>query len=417
MSKSRIGLVVVVLAALLPSAAPGRGFGLPSPLGVVRSAFARLSPFGGFHRVARHRHVRSVALRPHNIRYAVSPQSSSSGLPGGNLLTAPAARLQIAATAALAGWHGGKLHGADAWWSHGHGGYGWVGPLFWPFAYDDIYGYTIFGDGIGFWDYGYPDIYAGIFGPYGHDDLDGYMAQPPLKRRHGRLPTLAQFCGDDGREIAGVPVDQIQQAIQPTDAQRAAFDELATASIQAAQIIRASCPTQTVLTAPARLAAMGQRIEAMIKAELALQAPLEKLYDLLDDEQKARLNALGEDRHKTTAVNGTKEQSAQGCPAAQPAASQWPAAEINARLRPNETQRAALEVLQDVSARAVDMLNDVCQPDDAITVPARLAALDRRLDAMQQAVRLVGDALEDFYATLGDEQKAQFEAIGPGWSA
>ena len=63
------------------------------------------------------------------------------------------------------------------------------------------------------------------------------------------------------------------------------------------------------------------------------------------------------------------------------------------------------------------MLNDVCQPNDAITVPARLAALDRRLDAMQQAVRLVGDALEDFYATLGDEQKARFEAIGPERSA
>jgi hypothetical protein len=25
----------------------------------------------------------------------------------------------------------------------------------------------------------------------------------------------------------------------------------------------------------------------------------------------------------------------------------------------------------------------------------------------------VGDALEDFYANLSDEQKAQFEAIGP----
>jgi hypothetical protein len=36
---------------------------------------------------------------------------------------------------------------------------------------------------------------------------------------------------------------------------------------------------------------------------------------------------------------------------------------------------------------------------------------------MQQAVRLVDDALEDLFATLGDEQKAQFEAIGPKRSA
>jgi hypothetical protein len=32
---------------------------------------------------------------------------------------------------------------------------------------------------------------------------------------------------------------------------------------------------------------------------------------------------------------------------------------------------------------------------------------------MLQAVKLVSSVLDDFYATLSDEQKAQFEAIGP----
>jgi hypothetical protein len=32
---------------------------------------------------------------------------------------------------------------------------------------------------------------------------------------------------------------------------------------------------------------------------------------------------------------------------------------------------------------------------------------------MLQAVKLVRPALEDFYAPLSDEQKPQFEAIGP----
>jgi hypothetical protein len=66
----------------------------------------------------------------------------------------------------------------------------------------------------------------------------------------------------------------------------------------------------------------------------------------------------------------------------------------------------------DTGASAVEMLNAECRPD-AITPPARLAAVNRRLDAMLQAVKLVGDALEDFYANLSDEQKEQFEAIGP----
>jgi len=316
----------------------------------------------------------------------------------GRLLSNPAARGQVAAAAALAGWHGGRI--ANGWWRHGDGGYGWVGPLFWPFAYHDIYDYTIWGDGIGFWAYGYGDIYAGIFAPYGQDDLAGYTAPGPSGRRHRRVPPLQQLCGDDSREIAGLPIDQIQQAVQLTEAQRAVLDDLANASVSAAQIVRA-CPTQTASTAPARLAAMQERLQAMIKAELTVQPPLEKFYGLLDDEQKARLNALAEDRRKISATNRARQ--AQGCQAEPSAALKWPADEIEARLYLNDTQSAALEVLQDTSASAVEMLNAECRPD-AMTPPARLAAVNRRLDAMLQAVKLVGDALEDFYANLSGEQ-------------
>src|SRR5438445_182075 len=125
------------------------------------------------------------------------------------------------------GGHGG---GGSGWWQHGNGGYGWVGPLFWPFAYHDIYDYTIWGDGIGFWDYGYPDIYAGIFAPYGYDDLTGYMALRPSGRRHGRTAPLAQMCGDDSRNIAGLPSDQIKLALQPTQAEYAAIHDLCNTS-------------------------------------------------------------------------------------------------------------------------------------------------------------------------------------------
>jgi hypothetical protein len=319
-------------------------------------------------------------------------------------------RRQIAAAAALAGWHGGRI--ANGWWRHDDGGYGWVGPLFWPFAIYDIYDYAISGDGIGFWDYGYPDIYAAIFGPYDPDNLAAYTGPSPHGRRHRRVPQLQQLCGDDSREIAGILTDQTELAMQPNEAQRAALDDLANAWISAAQMIRASCPTQPAFTAPDRLTVMQRRIGAMIMAESAVQQPLDKFYDLLDDEQEARLNALAEDRRKMSAANGATEAPAQGCGAAQPAALQWPADEIEARLHPNDTQRAALKVLQDANARAVDILNAGCQPKDATTLPIRLDAVDGRLGAMQQALYLVSAALQAFYATLSDEQKAQFEAIG-----
>jgi LTXXQ motif family protein len=354
--------------------------------------------------------MRNAQLGSRNVRNALNSLSRSGGLRSGRLLASPVARAQIAAAAALAGWHGGAAAG---WWQHAGGGYGWVGPLFWPFAYNDIYDYAIWGDGIGFWGYGYPDIYAGLFAPYGYDDLAGYLPQRRPGRRHGGFAQLGQMCGNDSRAIAGLPVDQIAEAVQPTGAQGAALDELGNASISAAQSIRAACPTQVVLTAPGRLAAMQQRIETMISAVAALRPPLEKFYDLLNDEQKARLNALANDQRKASAASSGQVPPAPGCSAAQPAAVEWPAGEIEARLHPDEAQRAKLGALRRASAEAADMLKAACQPDDAMTPSTRLASTGRRLDTMLQAVKLVRAALEDFYATLSDEQKAQFEAIGP----
>jgi hypothetical protein len=313
------------------------------------------------------------------------------------------ARAQLAAGAAVAGWHGGG-HG---WWQHRNGGYGWVGPLFWPFAYFDIYDYTIWGDGAGFWGYGYLDIYAGLFGPYGYDGLEGYLGSRPPGRGQRSAASFAQMCADDSREIAGLPIDQIGQAIQPTETQRAALDDLAGASIKAAQTIRASCPAQVAATAPGRVAVMQRRIEAMISAVELVRPPLEKLYGQLDDEQKARFNALAEDERKKAPTNNSLAECGGQ------AALAWPADEIETRLHPNETQRAALKTLQGAAARAADTLKTPCQPTDVLTPVARLDAIAARLDAMLRVVKSVRTALEDFYTTLSDEQKAQFEAIGP----
>jgi hypothetical protein len=333
---------------------------------------------------------------------------SHAGWRHGRLLSNPVARGQIAAAAALAGWHGGHI--ANGWWRHGDGFYGWVGPLFWPFAYHDIYDYTIWGD-YGFWYYGYADIYAGIFGPYGYNDLIGYLPQRSY-RRHARASSLTRMCGDESRDIAGLPINEIARAIEPNELQLAALEELGTASIQAAQTIRAACPAQVVLTAPGRLAAMQQRIEAINSAVKIVRPPLERVYGLLDDEQKARFNALAEDQRTRATANNPNGPRGESCSAAQSATFEWPTSEIEARLHPNDAQRAGLKALQEASSNAADKLKAACQPGDLATPTARLAAIGSRLDTMLEAVKLVRAALGDFYATLSDEQKAQFEAIG-----
>jgi hypothetical protein len=397
-----MGIAVAFLTTLLSSEAfAGVRIGV-SPIGVARFAVGRVLSLGRVHHVRPHARYRHARMAGHNRSQNIRKAMASS-------VADPAARRQIAAVAALAGWHGGRA--ANGWWQHGDGGYGWVGPLFWPFAIYDIHDYAMWGDGAGLWGYGYPDIHAAIFAPYGRAELAAYTGLRPSGRRHRKVPLVAQLCGDDSRQISEALIGQLQQTIQPNnEAQRAALEDLATAVITAAHMIRATCPAQAALSAPERLAVMQQRIGVMIRAQSTVQPALIKFYDLLDEEQEARLNALAEDRRKTSPANGDRETPAQGCGPAQPAALRWPD-DIEAKLRLNDTQRAALKALQEANGTAMGILS-ACPPEDTTTPPARLDAVEGRLEAMQQAVYLVSAALGDFYAALSDEQKAQFEAIG-----
>lgn len=373
--------------------------------------------------------TRQAIAHSNAVHQVLSSRSVEGALRNRTAMVDPIRRAQITAVAATAAWQGGHA-GAGGWWRHRHGGYGWIGPVFWPFAYFDLYDYTLWGYGYDdpFWDYGYADIYAGLFTPYGYDDLVAYLPRGPGgsattvgqasgTRRNAASEALAPFCGDDSRGIADLPIDQIQEAIQPNDAQRAALDELANASIKAAQDIRAACPTRAALTAPDRLAAMQSRIVAMIDAANTVLPPLQKFYDLLSDDQKVRLNALAQDQRKRKAAHVRNGSLAQSCGAPPPGVTDWPTAEIEARVHPTEAQRASLAALQDASAKAADMLKSACPTAEPITPPARLEAVIKRLDTMLQAVKTVRSALVEFYSKLTDEQKAQFESIGPQRSA
>ena len=393
------GVIALATATALASAAEARGFRLRiggGPIGVVRSVAAMA--LGG---------LRGGGRRGERVRMA--RDESTGSLPRGDItrspdwITRPVARLQVAAGTALAGWHGGR--GASGWWQHGDGSYGWVGPLFWPFAYYDVYDYAVWGDGMGFWGYGYRDIYAAIFTPYDEDELTRYLSSSH-GRRFRRLPSLARMCGDDVSELAPLPVEQIRQTMRLSEEQRGMLDELAKASVAGEKTVRASCPTEVQPTPSARLAAMQQRLEAMKSAIASIRTPFEVFYESLDDDQKAELTALNDQR----APFAPKVPAAQSC--TPPDVLPWPAADIEAKLHLNDAQREELGALSRMDALARNTLNFDCQPDDNLTPPDRLAAADVRLDAMLDAIKWVRPALDDFFATLSDEQKAQFDMIG-----
>jgi hypothetical protein len=221
---------------------------------------------------------------------------------------------------------------------------------------------------------------------------------------------LALTCGEDVSDITSMPLDQFRDAIRPTGELAEALDELGLAVTKAAQDIRIACPAEVALTAPGRIANMQRRTEAMIAAVEIVQSPLEKFYGLLNDEQKARVNALA-----GAARQGPPgDDIAENCGPSQLSGMALPAAEIDRAVHLTDPERMGLVALQNADTQAAaDLLKASCGARNAITPTGRLAAIRKRLDVMLAAVKTVSVSLNDFYGTLSDEQKAKFEAIGP----
>ena len=420
MSRSRLGLaltgaVLVFLAVTLPDTANAQ-FGLRGgPLGVARFAVGHVI---GLTRLRQAR----MAARGSRYRSAAMSSQDPRGGERGQPANPYVMRAALTAQAALSGWHGGRR--PQGWWRHPDGSYGWIGPVFWPFAHDDLTTAIIFGDTTSLSLYGYGDIYAAIFAPYAAPELAAYAA--PQGRRGRRVPSMEAVC--DSSDTGGLPVDRIATVVQPNEMQRTALDELATAWNAARDTIRAACPAQASMTAAERLGVMQARLDAMIKATDAIAPALDKFVGLLDDGQKARLESLANERR--AALAAAQHKNAQAAAACDPnydprydvqaqrqyeqlVQQQWPADDIASTLKLDDTGRARLDVLQDTTLRTMEALSPCAAKDAAATPQARLAAVKMRLQTMQQAVSGVADALDDFEADLSDAQKAGFEAMGP----
>lgn len=58
-------------------------------------------------------------------------------------------------------------------------------------------------------------------------------------------------------------------------------------------MIKAACPSEVPATPPERLAAVGQRLNAMLQGVKTMQPALADFYNSLSDDQKARFNGMG----------------------------------------------------------------------------------------------------------------------------
>jgi hypothetical protein len=322
---------------------------------------------------------------------------------------------------------GGETERAHAF-RHGHFGWrgfrrdyvGWAGPVFWPYAYDDVLdyafwpygGYGPYGDQ--FWAYGYDDVFAGILLPYNYASVYGGEAPAVAEANPQGSVTappssLAQLCGAAQPISGALSTDSIAKAVRPTPDQRAKLDALGKSEANAEKTLRASCSTQVPTTAVARLDEVQTRLQDMIAAVNIVRAPLADFYSSLSDEQKAEFNALGQSQ-PTRSAAGQPASLTQLC-GPQNAVPVVSVGQIDHTVRPDAKQRTELVALRDAANKADAMIVATCPAQPPLTPPGRLDAVGARLQAMLRGVQLVRPALQNFYASLGDQQKARFDAM------
>jgi hypothetical protein len=93
-----------------------------------------------------------------------------------------------------------------------------------------------------------------------------------------------------------------------------------------------------------------------------------------------------------------------------------PTERIALSINPTEAQRGSLDALNEATTKAADFLKANCPKDENLTPPGRVSAMHQRLNAMLEAIRIVQPALDSFYRSLTDEQKARFNKLALGGS-
>src|SRR5262249_18875048 len=156
------------------------------------------------------------------------------------------------------------------------------------------------------------------------------------------------------------PIERIAQTVEPNDAQRAVLDELKAATAQALDILKAACPAALPSTPTGRIEAMHQRLGAMLEAVRTVRPVVEKFYQSLNDEQKARFNALGPEDNPDQ--QQAQRNLTQVCGERASGIASLPLERIERAVQPDGAQRSALKDLQDATSEAVNLLTRIAPP-------------------------------------------------------
>jgi len=335
-------------------------------------------------------------------------------------------RTQTALTARLNGWAP-----RNAWRHRVRAAFiPWLGPLFWPYAYADIFDYTFWPSAYddAYWAYAYDDFVDTLFwdvgspySAYASIAPEGYLepgsamvGSSRLRERSGLSPqALRQLCSNPDKGVTAWPFADIARLVRPAGEQRELLDQLKRAAARAAETLKNSCSEDYALTPPGRLQAMINRISATLEAVRIVRPALEAFNNSLGDEQQARFNTLGPQLPSSPEDRSQQEANAnrESCGAPKASLTLLPIERINTVLHPTGAQKDALDRLSAATEKSVHVLQKACPYEVPLTPIGRLQVMEKRLSAMLEAANLVQPPLNEFYASLTSEQKARFNTL------
>ena len=253
-------------------------------------------------------------------------------------------------------------------------------------------------------------------GSYSTAVRGGNAAKTDQTDREARAATTTEAfesCTGLAPGVTNLPIDQIRQTVHPTADQEAGLDDLRAASSQASEVIKSSCPTSVPLTPVGRLDAAAQRVDATIKAIQVVRSPLERFYQALSDDQRRQFNAMNDSTERVRSAGNM----AAVCSQKGGSLIDLPVHRIEQVIQPTAQQQDAFDNLKKATQDASNKLQSSCPSAVPLSLVARLDTVEAPLEAMAGAIKSVRPALENFYGSLNEEQKAKFNMMGPPPSA
>ena len=338
-----------------------------------------------------------------------------------------AAAYGLAGRGALAD-RGRFKHGQYDWRNFGdHRGFdhnryiGWAGPVFWPYAYDDVFDaalspWDFYDPGYAdFWGYGYDDLFGGVLVPYGYT---GYGAVPAVAttRQAGPSPetivSSQELCVSAQPIAEAVPVVRLKDELKPDADQSSKLQALIDTEGDATKALEASCATRAKApsTPVKRLDLVEARLKDISQAVDTISGPLDAFYASLTDEQKARFNELGPTPPPARPGAEIQPDLVAAC-GPQMAIPTVAVTNIEKAVSPNPEQRVDLVALSRAADKADQAILATCPAEAPLTPTGRLAAIRTRITAMLQAVEDVRPALQSFWTSLDADQQSRLSAI------